>query len=124
MAVAVLRSCGREAERADVLAMQCLKPTRVRDKAYQRRAQHMNCAVPECYDTETVVLAHINIAGNFGRALKAGDDESLYLCRKHHDEFDDRLASSTGARCEWIVRNIVLPRRKQAYTAWKMGVGQ
>lgn len=104
--------------------MQCLKPTRIRDKKYRERAKHMTCAVPGCYETETVVLAHINIAGNFGLRTKAGDDESLYLCRTHHDEFDDRLASSTGARCEWIVRNIVIPQRKEAYKAWKMGVGR
>ena len=102
----------------------CPKMRPIRDRAYQRRAQHMNCAVPGCYDTETVILAHINIAGNFGRALKAGDDESLYLCRAHHDEFDDRRVSGTGARCEWIVRNIVIPVRKQKYAAWKMGVGR
>ena len=95
------------------------KPERIRDRAYRESAKDRMCDVPGCEDTETVVLAHINIAGNFGLGLKASDDESLFLCGRHHDELDGRDAGGEHARAMWIVRNIVIPLRKQNYMLWK-----
>ncbi len=98
--------------------MQIPKPERIRDKAYRDSARDRYCQA--CFyarrpDDETTVLAHINIVGNFGRGLKAGDDESVFLCARHHQEFD-----TDPNRCEWLVRNILLPQRKAAYRRWKV----
>lgn len=101
----------------------CPKLRPIRDKAYTRRARHMPCDVPGCYahgKNGNVVLAHLNIAGNFGRGMKAGDDCSLYLCSDHHAEMD----LYPEQRDRWIVQNIVIPIQQQKYLAWKMGVGQ
>lgn len=95
--------------------MQCLKNPPLRDPAYRRSAKGRMCDVPDCEDMETVVLAHLNIAGNFGRGLKAGDDESLFLCIHHHQEMDQYPAQ----RDRWIVQNIVIPLRKLNYRGWK-----
>ncbi len=97
---------------------------RVRDPAYRRSAQGRMCDVPGCEDTETVVLAHIRLAGNCGTGLKPPDDESLFLCRHHHDEMDRRVGGTSLAAdymggAMWIVRNIVIPFRKENYRLWK-----
>lgn len=118
--------------------MQDLKPTRIRDKAYTRSAVNRHCMVrhPDTGDFcngEGVVLAHIRIAGNAGTSLKPSDCESLFLCGEHHDEFDgrDMLGRRRGSNYElplqsamWLVRNVFIPERKQAYRAWKMGTGK
>lgn len=94
------------------------KPERIRDPAYRRSAKGRMCDVPGCEDMETVVLAHIRVAGNCGTGLKPSDDESLFLCQRHHDELDDRLGNGIS-RALWIVRNIVIPLRKENYRLWK-----
>ncbi len=108
----------------------CLKTERIRDKAYTRSAQHRHCMVrhPETGDYcngPGVVCAHIRI-NNAGTGLKPGDDESLWLCGEHHDEFDYR-ATFVGHQfmpaMEWLVRNVYIPERKAAYRAYKMGTG-
>jgi hypothetical protein len=111
--------------------MQCLKPTRIRDKAYTRSAQRRHCMVrhPDTGDFcngESVVCCHIRITGNAGTSLKPGDDESLFLCGKHHDEFDRRRGTidETMSAMAWLIRNVYIPDRKQAFRAWKMGVGK
>lgn len=99
---------------------------RIRDPAYRRSAKGRMCDVPGCEDMETVVLAHIRMPENCGTGLKPPDDESLFLCQRHHDEFDGRFhdasrvnihGSFTGAM--WIVRQIVIPLRKENYRLWK-----
>lgn len=105
----------------------CPKMTVIRDKRYRDSAPRQMCAAcfPEHaaaskeYSVEIpeVVLAHINIAGNFGRGLKAGDDESFFLCHRHHQEMDQYPAQ----RDRWIVQNIVLPMRKAAFRKWEAG---
>lgn len=108
-----------------------LKVPRIVDKAYRRSAQHRHCAVrhPETGDYcngEGVVCAHISMPENRGERLKAPDDESLWLCTKHHDEFDGRgrgLGGPIGGAL-WLVRNVYIPERKAAYRAYKMGVGR
>lgn len=100
-----------------------LKQPRIRDKAYRERAKYVPCDVPGCVNhgrDGDVVLAHINIAGNFGRSLKAGDDCSFYLCSGHHADMD----LYPEQRDRWIVQNIVIPTQQQKYLAWQMGVGQ
>lgn len=97
------------------------KTERLRDPAYRKSAQGRQCDVPGCHDTETVVLAHISIAGNSGMGIKPPDDESLFLCAKHHDEFDGRRDyedARTRDGHRWIVRNIVIPQRRAAYRKW------
>lgn len=99
----------------------CPKMNAVRDPAYRRSAKGRECDVPGCTDQETVVLAHIRIAGNCGTGLKPPDDESLFLCRRHHDEMDGRGTGLGGsiAMTLWIVRNIVIPLRRENYRLWK-----
>lgn len=93
--------------------MQCLKPTRIRDKKYRESARHRNCAVLDCYGT-SVVLAHIATVNNSGMGTKPGDDESDFLCFDHHREMDQ----FPGLRAEWIVENLYLPRRRAAWQKW------
>lgn len=100
------------------------KPGRLVDHAYRKSAQGRECDVPGCHDQETVVLAHIRLPENCGTGLKPPDDESLFLCRTHHDELDRRVGGiSLAADCMsaalWIVRNIVIPLRKENYRLWK-----
>lgn len=94
------------------------EPERIRDEAYTRSAKERNCMACELQgktaEPGTVVLCHINIAGNFGRGLKASDDESAFLCSAHHYSFD-----TAEDRADWILRNLFLPLRKRAYQAWK-----
>lgn len=104
-----------------------LKTKRIVDKAYRRSAQHRHCMVrhPDTGDYCTgtgVVLCHIRIAGNAGTGMKPSDDESLFLCSRHHDEMDDRIVSELG-RNLWLVRNVYIPERKAAYRAYKIGTG-
>ena len=93
------------------------EPERVRDKKYRDSARNRNCMVCALRgvtaEPGTVVLAHINVAGNFGRGLKAGDDESVFLCQAHHYAFDN-----SADRADWILRNLFLPMRKRAYRKW------
>lgn len=88
------------------------EPKRIRDKKYRDSAKDRSCMV--CGSMGTTVLCHINIAGNFGRGLKASDDQSLFLCQGHHYAMD----SSTD-RADWILRNIFLPMRTRKYWDWK-----
>ena len=92
------------------------------DKAYRRSAQGRMCDVPGCYDMETVVLCHIRLPENSGTGLKPPDDASLFLCGKHHDEMDGRGQARPEDRCLWIVRNIVIPLRRENYQGWKAGL--
>lgn len=98
------------------------KPARLRDEAYRRSAQSRMCDVPGCHDMETVVLAHIRLPENSGTGLKPPDDESLFLCHRHHDEFDWRhndFRQGYVGGALWIVRNIVIPLRRENYRLWK-----
>lgn len=103
------------------------KPERIRDKRYRDSAKGRMCDVPGCEDMETVVLAHIRMPENCGTGLKPPDDESLFLCHRHHDEFDGRayvegmavFVDDPTDRYLWIVRNIVIPLRKENYRLWK-----
>lgn len=101
----------------------CPKLDPVRDAAYTRSAQHRHCMVRDMNTGDFcngggVVCAHINLPGRFGRSMKAGDDESLFLCFTHHQQFDG------PGKWEWLARYIVVPERKQAYRATKMGTGR
>ena len=91
----------------------------LRDPLYRKRAVRMPCMACGAHD-ESVVLAHINIAGNFGRGINAGDDETVYLCGKCHAEMDQY----PGQRDRWLVRNILLPERRAAYRRYKSNTGQ
>lgn len=107
--------------------MLCPKSKPLRDKRYCESARHRRCDVPTCYavgEEFGVVLAHINVAGNFGMRRKASDDESIFLCREHHDEFDSRILTSDRDRALWLVRNIMIPLRKGAYQRWRMETGR
>ena len=97
------------------------KPERIRDPAYRKSAKGRVCDVPGCHDTETVVLAHIRMPENCGMGLKPDDCDSLFLCHIHHDEMDRRRGTidETMSRDAWIVRNIVLPQRREKYRLWK-----
>lgn len=117
------------------MAQPNFKPERLVDKAYRRSAQHRHCAVrhPETGDYcsgDGVVLAHVRTLNNAGTGLKPPDDESLFLCGKHHDEFDGRARrgmhypGEAEDRYRWLVQNIVIPERKQAYRAYKIGTGR
>lgn len=88
------------------------KTDRVRDEKYRKSAREQPCMV--CGSMGTTVLAHINIAGNFGMGLKAGDDESLFLCHEHHTDLD-----TSSNRAEWLVRFVLLPDRRRAYRLWR-----
>lgn len=85
---------------------------RVRDEKYKRSANGRPCMACGRQD-DSVVLAHINIAGNFGRGLKAPDDESVFLCGLCHRDCD-----TDSDRAKWLVRNILLPLRREAYRDW------
>lgn len=98
-----------------MMLIERVKP--IRDKAYRQAAKDHVCDVPGCYrsgEGGDVVLAHINIAGNFGMGRKASDDESFFLCHAHHMEFDQ-----SSDRCRWIVQMIVIPRQRGRYLRWK-----
>ena len=101
------------------------KPARLRDEAYRRSAQGRMCDVPGCHDTETVVLAHIRTLNNSGTGLKPPDDESLFLCHRHHDELDGRARrgmhypGEAEDRYRWLVQNILIPLRRESYQLWK-----
>jgi hypothetical protein len=88
---------------------------RVRDEKYRQSARGRPCMACGRQD-DTVVLAHINIAGNFGRGLKAGDNESVFLCGLCHADLD-----ADTARATWLVRNVLLPLRREAYRDWLSG---
>lgn len=93
------------------------EPHRLRDPAYCRSANGRRCQVEGCHDHETTVLAHIRL-NNAGTGLKPPDDESLFLCAKHHFEFDGACGRSAwGMR--WLVNNILLPQRRAAYRLWR-----
>lgn len=104
----------------------------LRDPAYRRSAQHRHCMVRndagDFCNGEGVVLCHISIAGNVGgMGMKSPDDESLFLCAKHHDEFDGRrdyedVRTRNGHR--WLVRNVFIPERRAAYRKWKSETGR
>lgn len=101
----------------------CPKSPPLRDEAYRKRAQRMPCDVPTCYmhgESGEVMLCHINIAGNFGRSMKAGDDQSFYLCSAHHAEMD----LHSRQRDRWIVQNIVIPQQQARYQRWRIGVAR
>lgn len=92
------------------------KPDRIRDRKYTQDAKNRPCmAIDRDDHAGDVVVAHVNVAGNFGRGLKAGDDESLDLCAVHHQEMDQFKEQ----RDRWIIRNIVIPMRKTAYRIWR-----
>lgn len=94
----------------------------LRDNAYRKSANGRKCDVPGCEETETVVLAHIRMPENSGMARKPPDDESLFLCHRHHDEMDGRRTNPAHDHLSaalWIVRNIVIPLRKENYRDWK-----
>ncbi len=94
----------------------CPKMTVIRDKRYTQDAKNRPCLAIERDDHDgDVVVAHINIAGNFGRGQKASDEESLDLCWFHHMEMDQYPAQ----RDRWIVQNIVLPWRRAAFDDWR-----
>ena len=99
------------------------KPERIRDEKYRRDAEYRQC---RAIDPDTLercpngaMLCHINIAGNFGMSLKAGDDEAIDLCQHHHDDFDDRRAATGEQRALWLLRNVYLPEEKLRYLKWK-----
>ena len=88
----------------------------LRDNAYRRHARECGCDVPSCYaNADSVVLAHIRIAGNCGMGMKPPDDESFMLCADHHREYD-----TAPDRNEWVVRNIVIPWRRGVYQRWRV----
>lgn len=98
-------------------------PKPIRDAAYRKSAQYRWCLAcdpdrlgdDKCYQVPMdVVLAHIRIAGNCGMGLKPPDDESLFLCYRHHTEFD-----GSPDRNDWLVRNILIPQRRAAYRKWR-----
>ncbi len=100
--------------RIDKSALTFGEPTRIRDDAYRTSAKHRNCDVcalaGRIAAPGTVVLAHINRDGNSGTGLKASDDSSLFLCATHHAEFD-----TATDRDAWLVDNLVIPMRLNAY---------
>lgn len=112
------KTSSRPAAKIDKSALAIGEPERIRDKPYRDSAKERNCMACELEGRTatpgTVVLCHINLAGNFGRGLKAGDDESVFLCTGHHAGMD----ASTD-RADWILRNLFLPLRKRAYRNWR-----
>lgn len=113
----------RPAVKIDKSVLSIGEPERIRDKPYRDSAKHRNCMACELAGRVaapgTVVLAHINIAGNFGRGLKAGDDESVFLCDPCHRGSE---ADTDGDRAKWLVRNILIPMRKKAYRNERMAL--
>ena len=102
--------------------MLCPKRKPLRDKLYRKRAKRMPCRKPGCLahgENGDVVLAHIATVNNSGMGMKPGDDESFYLCSKHHAEMDQ----FPGLRAEWIVMEIVIPEEQGRYQRWKMSTG-
>ncbi|MGI9492496.1 MAG: hypothetical protein ACR2QF_08865 [Geminicoccaceae bacterium] len=90
---------------------------RIRDRAYRESAKDRDCmCCGKPGHAGEVVLCHLNFAGNFGRGLKASDDESLFLCSWCHTIMD-----TDPNRSRWIVQNIVVPQRREAYQRWKQG---
>ena len=94
------------------------EPCRIRDRSYCDSARGRSCMACGRQDS-SVVLAHINIAGNFGRGLKASDDESVWLCGGCHAEQE-----ADTDRADWFVRKVLIPLRKAAYQTWLMAKGQ
>ncbi len=93
------------------------EPQRIRSQSYRNSAAIRECmafaAIGRVAEPGSVVLAHIRV-NNAGTSLKPGDDESLFLCAKHHADFD-----ASPDRAVWILRHIVLPQRRAAYVTWQ-----
>ncbi len=100
------------------------EPRRLRDPAYRKSANGRRCQVEDCHDHETTVLAHIRL-NNAGTGLKPPDDESVFLCSNHPNEFDTITQQAwlghdaSRWSMEWLVRHILLPQRRTAYRQWK-----
>lgn len=105
--------------RVDKTALVFGEELRIEDNAYRQSARGRPCRVPNCAeDQTTVVLCHIRFY-NAGIALKPSDDKCLFLCGKHHDEFDGRQREGLRQGAEWVLSNIVIPEAEAAYRNWK-----
>ncbi len=99
----------RPAQPVDKRALTHGERPRLKDDRYRLSAHGRACMVCGRRDG-SVVLAHIATKTNSGMGRKPDDSDSLWLCAKHHNEFD----TSTN-RAEWLVDNILLPLRRLAY---------
>ena len=98
----------------DKSALVFCEPKRTVDKKYRASARDRSCMVCGHGGAGSVVLAHISRSGNGIMGAKASDDESVWLCYRHHQEFD--LGPD---RDGWLVDNILLPARRRAYKDWR-----
>lgn len=100
----------------------CPKNPPLVDRAYRHDARNRQCRVIDSTTLERCpnmsVLAHVNIAGGFGMAMKSGDDSGIDLCTHHHDDFDDRRASTGINRAVWLWRNVYEGEEKKRYLRW------
>lgn len=82
------------------------KPTSmIRSNAVTQSARDQDCTLQisgfPCAPNETVVLAHIPLAGNHGAGLKADDVCSCYACATCHDLLDGRLPGLPKDSADW-----------------------
>lgn len=55
------------------------------------RGQECTLRLAGCnFNTETVILAHLSVAGRSGMGMKAADIESCFSCSNCHDVIDGR----------------------------------
>lgn len=92
------------------------EPERIRDDAYTRSAQNRACECCGFMDGQSVVACHVNY-GMGGGKLKAGDDQTLFLCTSCHSAMD----TDPRGIPVWILENIVRPWMARRYMAWLSG---
>lgn len=77
----------------------------------RKAAKGKHCVICNTgYPDPTVVLCHLNIAGNFGMGFKSQDFPwGVWLCGSHH-----RWVDGPG-RADWKIKFLALGRQMQAY---------
>ncbi len=70
------------------------KPQRLESKKLRNSARGQMCTLrlENCnHNTDTTVLAHINLTGRSGMGIKPNDNESCFACSNCHDVIDGRV---------------------------------